>query len=86
MRLREGQGYRPIPPCTPLPYAAILQAHPNQEELMGIAGDPFYCRSWEPNTREQEERLERWLKEVRESVRAREASRETAGPGPGCHD
>jgi len=43
---------------------------------MGVAGDPFFCRSWEPKTTEDEERLERWLREARGSVRIREAARE----------
>lgn len=43
---------------------------------MGIAGDTFYCPTWEPKTREAEERLERWLREARESVWIGEAGRE----------
>ncbi len=35
---------------------------------MGVAGDPFRCRNWEPKTPQQEERLERWLKETRQAL------------------
>ena len=43
---------------------------------MGVAGDPFFFRSSEPKTHEDERRLERWLKEARENVRIREVARE----------
>lgn len=43
---------------------------------MGIAGDPFFCPSWEPGDAEDEGRMERRLREARENLRLREAAQE----------
>ena len=54
---------------------------------MGVAGDPFRCRNWEPKTPQQEERLERWLKETRPALllhKSPECSEsKLSGSGPG---
>ena len=42
---------------------------------MGLAADPIRDW-WEPKKPEQEERLERWLKEARERKRISQAARE----------
>ena len=45
-----------------------------RRSTMGVVGDPSRCRSWEPKTREAEERPERWREEARDGQGGHQAA------------